>query len=390
MTDRETSALASSFLFEGNMFGFPFWVVHGFLTGASLCGLAVPLIFLNGKDAMIFLVSAGIGLTFLSMSISYYVLGRFMHQLAGGLQQVRSPGDVPLYLRQMDHHLTPLANVRESRTLLKHLAATLSRLHSLGSGSSSPNRGKENGSRPTFQDHQGLQSHLSGAANAENAVATSPQPNPPQSTEPFDDEDTKSVQTLKGRVVDEAEIHTLQERDPFSETPLSGALYRKPKRFEYDNPNVCLYLERSNDSHLVVYEANLSDVEKQKNPLEGYWLKADAKASIKATRTPQEFVYLERTFQYGYSVTPVEFEPGQFDVRLMAFPGRHFLLRKHLLTNLPILLGTLAGRTCILERAYVKIVEGFATERVECASLYGYDLFTYEMVKENIMFRAAL
>ena len=64
-----------------------------------------------------------------SMLTSYYLFGRFMNGLSEELQRMRSPDDIPLSLWHMAHHLTPLCRVREAKVLMKHLGATLSRIH---------------------------------------------------------------------------------------------------------------------------------------------------------------------------------------------------------------------------------------------------------------------
>lgn len=111
------------------MCGLPLWVIQGLVTGLCSCGLAIPLLFVKGNDAMVFLIVAATSLSLVSMLTSYYLFGRFMNGLSEELQRMRSPDDIPLSLRHMAHHLTPLCRVREAKVLMKHLEATLSRIH---------------------------------------------------------------------------------------------------------------------------------------------------------------------------------------------------------------------------------------------------------------------
>ena len=109
------------------MCGLPLWVIQGLVTGLCSCGLAIPLLFVKGNDAMVFLIVAATSLSLVSMLTSYYLFGRFMNGLSEELQRMRSPDDIPLSLWHMAHHLTPLCRVREAKVLMKHLEATLSR-----------------------------------------------------------------------------------------------------------------------------------------------------------------------------------------------------------------------------------------------------------------------
>ena len=106
------------------------WAIQGLITGVSACGLAAPLLYLSGRDAMLFLIVAATSLSLVSMLTSYYLFGRFINGLSEELQLLRSPGDIPLSLRHMAHHLTPLCRVREARVLMKRIGETFSRTHS--------------------------------------------------------------------------------------------------------------------------------------------------------------------------------------------------------------------------------------------------------------------
>eukprot|EP00759_Apiculatamorpha_spiralis_P030662 PhF_6_TR3221/c0_g1_i1/m.4602 len=107
------------------MCGLPLWALHGIITGVCSCGLAVPLLYLSGKDAMLFIIVASITLSLFSTFITYYALVRFVNVFVSELIQIHQQGDLTVHASRLQHRLVPLAKVRETRNILKHFVSLL-------------------------------------------------------------------------------------------------------------------------------------------------------------------------------------------------------------------------------------------------------------------------
>jgi len=362
------------------MCGVPLWAFHGLFTGSCACGLAIPLLFLDGKNAVLFVIIAVTSVSMASMLLSYYVFGRFTNALLEELQRMQSPEEIPLYTRQMIHRLLPLCLVRESRVFLKHLGYTLERIHARIATQKSPLQ---------FQGPTGK-----GALSQVPLPTHQPRKESDTGEEVYT-EDDRSMHSCEMRSCGgdcEIQPHILE---PQPEEVPSIAPFRRPNRFEWDVPNICLYMERSKNANLVVYEGLLErdgSVRSGANgPLDAYWLDIDPLNQAAARKAGKqddrsELIYIEKKMAYGVSTKPIPDHPGVYTVNFVAMSKRTFDLRIHELTGLPIIIGSISGRECILEKIYIQSIEKrFALPGIEFIDMHGYDLKTYEPVTEHII-----
>lgn len=174
------------------------------------------------------------------------------------------------------------------------------------------------------------------------------------------------------------------------------------RRFDDDKPTICLYIERSKNANIVVYEARIDGegaAAKLQTPdaLDAYWLDRDpeyqAKARAKGKNDDREDLnMLERNFAYGVSCDHVA--PDQpVVVQFVAIAKRRMTLELDDETKLPVVKCNLRPEgcpdplVCIVERVWVQSTEPkhfWQMPSVEYIDIHGYVVATGEAVVERV------
>jgi hypothetical protein len=180
---------------------------------------------------------------------------------------------------------------------------------------------------------------------------------------------------------------------------------RRGDRFPGDTPSIALYIERSKNQNIVVYDAKPVQQACAAPPdaIQSYWLDIDpayvAKARAEGRLSDRvDLSLIERKLAYGHSVASSgpfslpEVIPGMTSERLaltfVAVPSREMELRW--LTDadqLPVILAAINNSICILSKIFVQSTEPkrfYQLPRVEYIDLIGVTL-DGEAVSERIM-----
>jgi hypothetical protein len=329
-------------------------------------------------------------MSLISMMSSYYYFGRYANALSAELQRITSIDAIPLSVRHLQHSLVPLTYVRESRILTKHLMATLTRLSNSANIQMDPDQSFEaRQRRSAFAEESNAGKSRSPEMQMSNHQRRTLQ-------QEVVEEDVQSIgrnfRTAEDNTsCDVRSMHTAESdrSEPYS---LPELPFRRSSRFEFDTPNICIYIERSKNANLVVYEGIFTKdgTLDPKVPLHPYWLDIDPGTRAEARKKGKmddrsELNYLEKKMAYGVSSKEQENTPGVFDVDFVAISNRALTLRTHTPSGLPIVVGPINGRDCIFEKIYVKSIERFPMPKVEYVDLFGYDASTMERVTERVV-----
>jgi hypothetical protein len=137
------------------------------------------------------------------------------------------------------------------------------------------------------------------------------------------------------------------------------------------------YLQRSNNSNTVIYEANLKRAGELNHdkPVKVYWIRYNTNGKRRPLKTT------ERLFAFG--VESEQVRKNDFRVHLVSYEERkaRVFIGKD---GKPRATMTVAGRPAILRWAYVTVDTDGVTPSVEKVDLFGEDLATGKMVHEQI------
>lgn len=196
-----------------------------------------------------------------------------------------------------------------------------------------------------------------------------------------------------------------------------GPIIVRGTRFQGDTPYVCMYIERSKNANVVVYEARVErDLAGNvaglplTDPLDAYWLDIDAAYVKKARKAGkmhdrEELNSLEKRMAYGIKCKR-RLDPAgstsdavEFNVKCVALESRPFVLRvitAHLLpnddahftrypvTNVPVLTTAINGQQAAVSRLFVQAAETILLPKVEYVELHGVSLADGSAVTERI------
>ena len=189
-------------------------------------------------------------------------------------------------------------------------------------------------------------------------------------------------------------------------------------RFEGDQENLCLYMKRSKNLNLVVYEAHVEPDASgggefgvsinSKKPVEGYWLDIDPKYVEKARKKGRmhdkvEFNFMESSMAYGVTATAKKDSRGEktqqeYGLVFVALKKRPMTLRldkvkvshteeeKVLPTTHLTLKHPESGEEvdCIMDHIDVNSKEGIVMPTVQYIDLVGYSATTGERIVERV------
>ena len=200
-------------------------------------------------------------------------------------------------------------------------------------------------------------------------------------------------------------------RDALSEALKQlGAVQLRRQRYQGDNPHVVVYIGRSKNNNVVVYEAKVCDVNQDGRPrqlaetdaIHPYWMRAETPTSNTLVR--QELGFFEKKAAYGVNCTLLKnlnavlpsslseyMKPGEgpmFTMVMTAFKKKCFYLCMHkvvldydsasLMTArdnaaddlssltalekqmqwLPVMVGEIGGKSSVVEKIWVQLVDG--------------------------------
>jgi Domain of unknown function (DUF4833) len=132
------------------------------------------------------------------------------------------------------------------------------------------------------------------------------------------------------------------------------------------------YVQRSSNTNTIVYDANMliNKSIDSKNPVNVYWIRYGEKGQ----REPLN--YLQRTLAYGVECAPIANEPGNYDVRLVAYKKRRIKVTANA-NGVPVALIVINGKWQQLLKVYALIEEtGNLIPKVKYIELFGRDLKT--------------
>lgn len=137
------------------------------------------------------------------------------------------------------------------------------------------------------------------------------------------------------------------------------------------------YLQRSNNSNTVVYEANLRENGEldQDDPVKVYWIRYNTNGERRALKTT------ERLFAFG--VVSEKIRRNDFRVHVVSYEARK--ARVFIDTDgKPKATMNVAGRPAILRWAYVTVDNDGVTPSVLAVDVFGEDMVTGKMLHERI------
>jgi hypothetical protein len=178
---------------------------------------------------------------------------------------------------------------------------------------------------------------------------------------------------------------------------LAAKLPPRGKRFDQDEADIALYIQRSKNQNVVCYKGvfvdRASDSLKPDAPIDAYWLDIDpeyVKASRKSGKMDDrcELNLIDRTVAYGHSVgAPVaQAALTSYEVSFVALSDRKMLLTS-VAGGTPVILSKINGQDAAVVRIYVKATEPkhfWQMPSVEYVELHGVDPATGESVLEVI------
>jgi len=164
---------------------------------------------------------------------------------------------------------------------------------------------------------------------------------------------------------------------PATSSPKQLALVLPDYPVPPKSDTLLFYLQRSNNSNTVVYEANVKRNGQldQDEPVNVYWLRFNTNGERRALKTT------ERLFAYG--VESERLRKNEFHVNLVSYEDRKarvFIGRD----GKPRAAMDVDGRPAILRWAYVTVDTDGVTPKVLKVDLFGEDMVTGKMLHERI------
>lgn len=136
-----------------------------------------------------------------------------------------------------------------------------------------------------------------------------------------------------------------------------------------DAPERLFYIQRSNNAHTVIYDANWlpgSRTFHSKEPVKVYWIRYADRGQV------EELTYLQRTMAYGVETKPIQ---DGYELWIAAFKKRSIrVLAGH---SRPLAITRIAGKDCRLKRIFVQLVDNTCLiPKVAYVELFGSDMET--------------
>jgi len=147
------------------------------------------------------------------------------------------------------------------------------------------------------------------------------------------------------------------------------------------SPNRLFYIQRSNNAHMVIYDANLVNAKTlhYENPVNVYWIRYDE------TTHKQKLNAVEKALAYGVEAERNSKEKDSFDVKIAALKKRILKVKINDLGK-PIALIQINGIEGQLCKVFVQLENEDALKpTVKYIELFGKNLSTGEAIYEKFV-----
>lgn len=136
-----------------------------------------------------------------------------------------------------------------------------------------------------------------------------------------------------------------------------------------DSPIRLFYIQRSNNSNTVIYDANMlkNSSLNPKEPVHTYWIRY-AEGGVK-----EELSTIQRTLAYGLHTNKMKDNIGSYEGCFFAYRKRKFVVKMNK-DNEPIALFPINGKLQILDHVWVQVEEAGLTPKIPYIELFGKDI----------------
>ena len=138
------------------------------------------------------------------------------------------------------------------------------------------------------------------------------------------------------------------------------------------------YLQRSNNSNCVIYDANMlkNNTINASDPVHTYWIRYAEGGKY------QELSTIQRSLAYGLHFENRPKKPGQYEGHFLAYRKRKFIVTLDK-DKKPVALFPINGKMQVLEHAWVQVEEDGLTPKIPYIELFGHDPLSGAKVYEK-------
>jgi hypothetical protein len=135
-----------------------------------------------------------------------------------------------------------------------------------------------------------------------------------------------------------------------------------------DTPNQLFYIQRSNNSNTVMYDANLlkNNTLNSKDPVHTYWIRYAEGGKVAELST------IQRTLAYGLHTSKIKNAVESYEGYFFAYRKRKFIVKLDP-NKQPIALFQINGKMQILDHVWVQVEEAGLTPKIPYIELFGRD-----------------
>jgi hypothetical protein len=151
------------------------------------------------------------------------------------------------------------------------------------------------------------------------------------------------------------------------------------EKYQADNPNLMFVICRNKNANTVCYEAVKEGDKLGGAAIQVYWLDIEP-SYVEAARKKGkmddrvELNVIEKKMAYGCSATASTTTPGEYSVKLVAFPKRLGTLKLAADGTTPVMYMEINGQQCVLKKIFVQAVDRMiGLPKVEYIELFGVD-----------------
>ena len=146
------------------------------------------------------------------------------------------------------------------------------------------------------------------------------------------------------------------------------------------SPIRLFYIQRSNNSNTVIYDANLlkNNTLNSSNPVHPYWIRYAEGGKI------EELTTIQRTLAYGLYTNKIKNALDTFEGHFFAYRKRKFIVKMDD-SKRPIALFQINGKMQILDHVWVQVEEAGLTPKIPYIELFGRDVKTGAIVYEKFV-----
>jgi hypothetical protein len=147
-----------------------------------------------------------------------------------------------------------------------------------------------------------------------------------------------------------------------------------------DTPIRLFYIQRSNNSNTVLYDANIlkNNALNAKDPVHSYWVKYADGGKY------EELSTIQRTLAYGLHTNKIKDAPNTYEGYFFGYRKRKFIVKIDKEKG-PIALFPINGKMQILEHVWVQVEEAGLTPKIPYIELFGKDVKTGIAVYEKFV-----